>query len=191
MSMRMFFVSCFPFTLPTSLTCRSRQSKLASGTGIATKSRRLMVTPGRFAGAVLPLRSSFQRFRPISQRASAWSADVFPELFGPMKTTGFPSSISSLPNFLKFLIVSFVSIRVLFHVSYLICTLLSSKFSTKRPAQEGGGEFVERVELLFQLLAGPLSRRHLLIKHSHDALLNLKRWDRNLFAQKLGASDFL
>ena len=37
-------------------------------------------------------------------------AEVFPELFGPMNTTGLPSSISTSPNRLKFRMVSFVSI---------------------------------------------------------------------------------
>ena len=37
-------------------------------------------------------------------------AEVFPELLGPMKTTGFPSSISTLPKRLKLRMVSLVSI---------------------------------------------------------------------------------
>jgi hypothetical protein len=70
---------------------------------------RLMVTPGRFPGVALPARFSFQRRSPMFQSASAWSAVVFPELLGPTKTTGFPSSICTSLNCLKFLITSFVS----------------------------------------------------------------------------------
>jgi hypothetical protein len=69
-----------------------------------------MVTPGRFSGEVFPFRFSFQRLSPISQKAKACSAVVLPELLGPIKTTGLPSSISTLPNLLKFRTVSFVSI---------------------------------------------------------------------------------
>ena len=78
--------------------------------GIATKSRRLTVTPDRFSGALFPARFSFQRLRPTSQRASACMAEVFPELLGPMKTTGLPSSISTSPKRLKFRMTSLVSI---------------------------------------------------------------------------------
>ncbi len=69
-----------------------------------------MVTPGRFSGVVFPDRFSFQRLSPTSQRASACMAEVFPELFGPMKTTGLPSSISTSPKRLKLRMVSLVSI---------------------------------------------------------------------------------
>ena len=54
------------------------------------RSSRLIATPGRFSGFVLPLRFSFHRLSPISHKARACSAVVLPELFGPMKTTGFP-----------------------------------------------------------------------------------------------------
>ena len=37
-------------------------------------------------------------------------AEVFPELLGPMKTTGLPSSISTSPKRLKFWMTSLVSI---------------------------------------------------------------------------------
>ena len=70
----------------------------------------MTVTPGRFSGVLLPDRFSFQRLRPMSHSASACIAEVFPELFGPMKTTGSPSSISTSPKRLKFRTVSFVSI---------------------------------------------------------------------------------
>jgi len=46
---------------------------------------------------------------PTSHSAIAWSAVVFPELFGPMKTTGLPSSISADVKRLKLRMVSFVS----------------------------------------------------------------------------------
>ena len=36
-------------------------------------------------------------------------AEVFPELFGPMNTTGFPSSISTFSNRLKLRMDSFVN----------------------------------------------------------------------------------
>ena len=36
--------------------------------------------------------------------------ELFPELLGPMKTTGFPSSISTSPKRLKLRMVSLVSI---------------------------------------------------------------------------------
>lgn len=68
-----------------------------------------MVTPGRFSGVVLPERFSFQRRSPMSHNANACSAVVLPELLGPMKTTGFPSSTSTWENLLKFRIATFVS----------------------------------------------------------------------------------
>src|SRR5260370_14851743 len=40
---------------------------------------------------------------------NAWRAVLFPELLGPMKTTGLPNSISTRSNFLKLHIVSLVS----------------------------------------------------------------------------------
>ena len=40
-------------------------------------------------------------------------AEVFPELFGPMNTTGFPNSTSTAPKRLKLRTVSLVSIRCL------------------------------------------------------------------------------
>jgi hypothetical protein len=49
------------------------------------------------------------RRNPTSHSAIAWSAVVFPELLGPMKTTGLPSSISALVKRLKLRIVSLVS----------------------------------------------------------------------------------
>ena len=91
----MLLVVCRPSTRLTFRTCRLRHRRLADGIGIATRSRRLTVTPGRFSGVVFPDRFSFQRLSPMSQRASACIAEVFPELFGPMKTTGLPSSIST------------------------------------------------------------------------------------------------
>ena len=46
----------------------------------------------------------------------SYRAEVFPELFGPMNTTGFPSSISTWPNLLKLRMMSLVNIRFLpFH----------------------------------------------------------------------------
>ena len=67
--------------------------------------------PGRFSGVLLPDRFSFQRLSPMFQSDKACRAEVFPELFGPKKTTGLPSSISTLPKRLKFRIVSLVNIR--------------------------------------------------------------------------------
>ena len=71
---------------------------------------RLMVTPGCFSEFGFPLRCSFQRLSPISHRVSACKAVVLPELFGPMKTTGFPNSTSISPKRLKLRQISFVSI---------------------------------------------------------------------------------
>ena len=51
------------------------------------------------------------RVRPMSQRASACRAEVFPELLGPTKTTGLPSSMSTSPKRLKLRMVSLVSIE--------------------------------------------------------------------------------
>ena len=76
------------------------------------RSRLLTATPGRFSGLGFPLRFSFQRLRPISHRASACKAVVLPELFGPMKTTGLPSSTSTSPKHLKLRQINFVSISV-------------------------------------------------------------------------------
>jgi hypothetical protein len=104
------FCLLFSIYFLTSLTPSSRQRSFASGTDTAIKSLRLIVTPGRFSGEVFPFRFSFQRLRPISHKARAWSAVVFPELFGQIKTTGLPNSISTLPNLLKFRTVSLVSI---------------------------------------------------------------------------------
>ena len=78
--------------------------------GIATRSRGLTVTPGRFSGVLFPALFSFQRLRPTSQSANACMAEVFPELLGPMKTTGLPRSISTSPKRLKFRMTSLVSI---------------------------------------------------------------------------------
>ena len=78
--------------------------------GIATRSRRLTVTPFGFSGVLLPARFSFQRLKPTSQRASACMAEVFPELLGPMKTTALPRSIATSPKRLKFRMTSLVSI---------------------------------------------------------------------------------
>ena len=80
---------------------------------MANRSRRLTVTPGRFSGALLPARFSFHRLTPMSHSARACIAEVFPELFGPMNTTGFPSSTSTSPKRLKLRMVSLVSIRYL------------------------------------------------------------------------------
>ena len=74
------------------------------------RSLRLIVTPGLFSGVRPPLLFSFHLRKPNSQSARAWSADVLPELFGPMKTTGLASGISTSQNRLKFRIVSLVSI---------------------------------------------------------------------------------
>src|ERR1039458_7698379 len=79
---------------------------------MATRSRRLIVTPGRFAGTVFPLYSSFHLRRPTSQSASACNAVVLPELFWPMNTTACPNSMSALGKRLKFFICSRVNIRV-------------------------------------------------------------------------------
>src|SRR5947208_1647121 len=76
------------------------------------RSRRLIATPGLFSGDAFPTRLASQERMPMSQRASAWSAVVFPELFGPMNTTALPSSISACSNLLKFRIVSLVSMRL-------------------------------------------------------------------------------
>ena len=73
------------------------------------RSRRFTVTPGRRSGALLPRHFSFHFLRPIFQRARACIADVFPELLGPMKTTGFPSSMSTSPKRLKLRIVRLVN----------------------------------------------------------------------------------
>ena len=109
-SMRTLLVRCLPSTIRTSRTWRSRQRRFASGIGIATRSRRFIATPGRFFGVLLPERFSFQRISPTFHNASACMAEVLPELFGPMKTTGLPNSISTSPKHLKLLMVSFVSI---------------------------------------------------------------------------------
>ena len=85
---------------------------------MATRSRRFTVTPGRFPGAPFPERFSFHRLRPISQRANACMAEVFPELFGPMNATGLPSSISTSSKRLKFRMVSLVSIA--HHYTHLL-----------------------------------------------------------------------
>ena len=85
---------------------------MASGTGTATRSRRLTATPGRLSGVFVPERLAFQRAKPTSHRANAWSAEVLPELLGPTKTTGLPSSTSSSEKRLKLRIVSFVSMMI-------------------------------------------------------------------------------
>src|SRR5580698_7115503 len=90
-------------------TCKSLHSRLASGTGTATRSRRLIVTPGRFSGAPLAERFSTHFRRPISHNARACSAVVLPELLGPTKTTVLPSSISTSSRRLKFLTRRLVS----------------------------------------------------------------------------------
>ncbi len=77
------------------------------------KSRRLIVTPGRFSGDAFPPRFAFHCRSPISHSANACSALVFPELLGPMNTTDFPNSMSTSPKRLKFRIWSRVSIFLL------------------------------------------------------------------------------
>ena len=77
-----------------------------------TSARRLTVTPGRFSGALFPARFSFQRLMSISHKANACMAEVFPELFGPMKTTGFPNSTSTSPKRLKLRIVRLASVHI-------------------------------------------------------------------------------
>ena len=71
-----------------------------------------MATPARFSGVSRPDRFSFQRSRPIFQSARACRAEVLPELLGPMKTTGLPSSISTRSKRLKLRRVSLVSIEL-------------------------------------------------------------------------------
>ena len=70
----------------------------------------IILGTGALLGCVFPDRFSFQRLSPMSQRASAYIAEVFPELFGPLKTTGFPNSISTSPKHWKLRMVSMVSI---------------------------------------------------------------------------------
>jgi len=105
----MFLVSCRPFILWIVRTWRSFHNRFDSGTGTAIKSRRLMVTPGRRSGVSLADLFSTQIRRPTSQSAKACRAVVLPELFGPIKTTVFPSSISISSSRLKFLTRRFVS----------------------------------------------------------------------------------
>ena len=52
--MRTLLVVWRPSIFRTSRTCIPRHRRLASGIGIATRSRRLTVTPGRFSGVLLP-----------------------------------------------------------------------------------------------------------------------------------------
>ena len=109
MSIRMLLVVCLPSTRCTLRTLSPRHRRFACGTGIETSSRRLTATPGRFSGACCPDRFSFQRRSPMSHNASACIAEVLPELLGPIKTTGLPSSISTEPKRLKLRIVRLVS----------------------------------------------------------------------------------
>src|SRR3972149_7878630 len=97
------------FTCSTFRTCRSRQRRFASGTGIDTRSRRLTATPERFSGDDLPFHFSFHRRTPISQRARACRAVVLPELLGPIRTTALPSSTSMSSQRLKLRILRRVS----------------------------------------------------------------------------------
>ena len=90
-------------------TCKSLHNRLASGTGTAIRSRRLIVTPGRFSGVSLAERFSTHFRRPISHSARACRAVVLPELLGPTKTTVLPSSISTSSRRLKFLTRRLVS----------------------------------------------------------------------------------
>ena len=106
----MYRVVCLPSTLFISRTCKFLQSNRALGTGIEIRSRRFIATPERFSGLGFPFRFSFHRFNPISHNAKACNAVVLPELLGPMNTTGFPSSISTSPKFLKLRQINFVSI---------------------------------------------------------------------------------
>ena len=70
----------------------------------------IILGTGALLGCVFPDHFSFQRLSPMSQRASAYIAEVFPELFGTLKTTGFPKSISTSPKHWKLRMVSMVSI---------------------------------------------------------------------------------
>ena len=92
-----------------------------------TKSRRFTATPGRLSGVLSPERRSFQRFSPMSQSANACSTDVLPELLGPMKTTGLPSSTSTSPKRLKLRMVIFVSIGDRPHATKANWSLIAGK----------------------------------------------------------------
>ncbi len=111
MSKKTFWVSCPVSVLLTSLTWRFFHRRFALGTGTATRSRRFIVTPGLFSGRPLPFLLSFHLLSPTCHKARACRADVFPELFGPMNTTGLPRSTSTSPKRLKFRILIFVSIQ--------------------------------------------------------------------------------
>ena len=87
---------------------------------MATKSRRLTVTPGRCVGIFLPERFSFQRLRPICQSASACNAEVLPELLGPMKSTGFRARSQPSRKRLKLRIMSLVNTRRLLYQALVI-----------------------------------------------------------------------
>ncbi len=98
-------------SLPTpvaSWVWRFFHNSLADGTGMACRSRRLRVTPGRAFGvlAKFPLASFFshradQRRHPASHSVRAYRALDLPELLGPMNTTWPPSSISTSSKHLK------------------------------------------------------------------------------------------
>ena len=75
-----------------------------------SRSLRFTATPRPFVNVSLPEYFSFQCRTPRSHSASACIADVLPELFGPTKTTGLPSSISTSLSRLKLRTVSLVSI---------------------------------------------------------------------------------
>src|SRR5579862_1012812 len=107
-----FLVCWLPFSRVMLRTAKSRHRSRPEGIGTARRSRRFTATPIRSSAWELDLRFVCHRRRPISQRVKAWSAVVFPELFGPTKTTEFPSSMSASSNRLKLCRRSFVSIRV-------------------------------------------------------------------------------
>ena len=104
------FHELFPLIFCVSPNRRPRHRWLVSGTGIATMSLRPIATPGRSRGVSCD-RFSIQRLNPSCHSASACSAEVLPELFGPMNTTRWPSSMSTVSNRLKFRISRRVSIQ--------------------------------------------------------------------------------
>ena len=87
--------------VPQQIRCREQVSQLGRG-GFTPRRPDVRVV-------VAPPRHSFQRLRPMSHNASACIAEVLPELFGPMKTTGLPSSTSTSSKRLKLRMVRFVS----------------------------------------------------------------------------------
>lgn len=69
--------------------------------GIATRSRRLIVTPGRFSGVLLPERFSFQRTSPMSHKASAWHGRDLARVVGSDKDHRTPQFDLHLAEALK------------------------------------------------------------------------------------------